>query len=73
MGEHHQAGCPRLPVKTLKSSEAEVRDELMREACFMAQLNCDCIVRLHGVVTIGDPIMIIMEYCEYGSDSSVIP
>lgn len=33
----------------------------------MAQLNCDFIVRLHGVTTLGEPFMMIMEYCEHGS------
>lgn len=69
MGEHRQAGLPDylVAVKTLKSSASDARDELMREACFMAQLNCDYIVRLHGVVTVGEPFMMVMEYCEFGS------
>jgi hypothetical protein len=27
----------------------------------------DHLVRLIGVVTLGDPIMVVLEYCEYGS------
>jgi serine/threonine protein kinase len=25
------------------------------------------LVRLIGVVTLGDPVMVVLEYCEYGS------
>jgi serine/threonine protein kinase len=52
--EHKAAGIPGFLValKTLKSSEPAAQEELLREAAFMAQLNCDFIVRLHGVVTV---------------------
>lgn len=69
LGEHRAAGMPEflVAVKTLKIATSDSRDELMREACFMAQLNCDYIVKLHGVVTLGEPFMMVMEYCEHGS------
>jgi hypothetical protein len=52
--EHKSAGIPGflVAIKTLKSDETSAQDELMREAAFMAQLNSDYIVKLHGVVTV---------------------
>lgn len=41
-----------VAIKELKTQEASAQEELMREAAFMAQLNCDYIVKLHGVVTV---------------------
>jgi hypothetical protein len=69
LGEHRGANIPAylVAIKTLKSSASDAMDELMREACFMAQLNCDYIVRLYGVATVGKPFMMVMEYCEHGS------
>jgi serine/threonine protein kinase len=69
LGEHRDANIPAylVAIKTLKSSAADAVDDLMREACFMAQLNCDHIVRLYGVATVGEPFMMVMEYCEHGS------
>ena len=40
---------------------------LMEESAIMAQLDCDFCVRLIGVVTVGKPMMMIVEYCEHGS------
>jgi len=52
--EHKSAGIPGflVAIKTLKSTETAAQEELMREAAFMAQLNSDYIVKLHGVVTV---------------------
>jgi len=41
-----------VAVKQLKSTEASALEELTREAVFMAQLNHNNIIRLHGVVTV---------------------
>jgi serine/threonine protein kinase len=41
-----------VAVKQLKSEEQSALEELTREAAFMAQLNHDNIVKLHGVVTV---------------------
>eukprot|EP00056_Hartaetosiga_gracilis_P013539 m.225186 g.225186 ORF g.225186 m.225186 type:complete len:1405 (-) comp13859_c2_seq8:3644-7858(-) len=68
--EHKSSGVPGflVAVKTLHSEDnVESQTELMREAAFMAQLQCDYIVKLHGVCTFGGPMMMIMEYCEHGS------
>jgi hypothetical protein len=48
------AGIPGflVAVKSLKDANSDVFHELMHEACFMAQLNCPYIVKLHGVVTV---------------------
>ena len=67
--EHKTAGIPGflVAIKTLKIDSVDSQDELMREAAFMAQLNNDFVVKLHGVCTFNGPIMMIMEYCEHGS------
>ena len=41
-----------VAIKQLKSTEQSALEELTREAAFVAQLNHDNIVRLHGVVTV---------------------
>ena len=43
------------------------RDLLLAEASLMAQFTHDNVVRLIGVVTAGDPLLIILEFCEKGS------
>jgi serine/threonine protein kinase len=42
-----------VAIKQLKSVEPGALEELAREAAFMAQLNHDNVVKLHGVVTVG--------------------
>jgi serine/threonine protein kinase len=51
----HATGIPGylVAIKQLKSTEASALEELTREAAFMAQLNHDNVVKLHGVVTVG--------------------
>lgn len=61
-----------VAVKTLKNSASESVDELLREAAFMAQFNDEHVLRLHGVITMGQPHMIVMEFCEHGSLSSYL-
>ena len=55
----------------LKNNEDQTsnlgRDAMLSEAALMAQFNHDNVVRLIGVVTIGEPLLIILEYCENGS------
>eukprot|EP00043_Microstomoeca_roanoka_P012816 m.124683 g.124683 ORF g.124683 m.124683 type:complete len:1648 (+) comp15598_c3_seq1:166-5109(+) len=67
--EHKQAGLPGflVAIKMLKTTNIDSQDELMREAAFMAQLNNDFVVKLHGVCTFDGPLMMVMEYCEHGS------
>ena len=51
---HPTTGIPGflVAVKQLRSDQAGAAEELTREAAFMAQLNHDNIVKLHGVVTV---------------------
>jgi len=52
-----------VAVKQLKSTEASALEELTREAVFMAQLNHNNIIRLHGVVTVSP--YADNPYCDY--------
>jgi len=61
----------KVAVKTLKSEgDGELtRDEyktMMAEATITAQFEHDNIVRLIGVVTVGSPLMIVLELCNGG-------
>ncbi len=38
------------------------REELLREAAIMAQFVHPSVIRLVGVVTTGEPLMIVLEY-----------
>jgi serine/threonine protein kinase len=53
-----------VAIKQLKSTEASALEELTREAAFMAQLNHDNVIKLHGVVTVGISGLAI-ETCDY--------
>lgn len=59
-----------VAVKTLKGVSGEVsreeRDILMAEATVTAQFEHPNIVRLLGVVTVGTPLMIVLELCAHG-------
>jgi serine/threonine protein kinase len=49
-------------------SKPEARDELVSEAIVMAQLTGHLnVVSLVGVITRGDPLVLILSYCEHGS------
>jgi serine/threonine protein kinase len=51
----------------VKSTKREAdKEEILKEATLMAQFHHDHVVRLVGVCTVGAPIYIILEYCEYG-------
>jgi hypothetical protein len=54
-------------VKQLKSLEAHDISALMEESAVMAQIDSDFCISLIGVVTIGRPMMMVLEYCEHGS------
>ena len=57
-----------VAVKTVKSANDTVNKQLLlREASMMAGLEHNHIVQLVGVVSIGDPVMVVLEYCEHGS------
>ncbi|XP_062502675.1 ephrin type-A receptor 4a-like [Corticium candelabrum] len=56
-----------VAVKTL-TSEADVNDRVtfLREGAINGQFRHRNVVRLHGVVTIGSPIMLVLEYMQNG-------
>ncbi len=56
-----------VAIKTLHASIGADKSALLEEAAVMAQFEHEHIVGLHGVVTVGDPTMVILEYCEHGS------
>ncbi|EDQ85118.1 uncharacterized protein MONBRDRAFT_29610 [Monosiga brevicollis MX1] len=72
--ENIMSGVPGflVAVKILKTQSDEALIELTREAAFMAQFNHDNVVRLHGVITKDQPVIMIMEYCEHGSLQSFL-
>jgi serine/threonine protein kinase len=43
------------------------RTSLLQEAALMAQFECERVVGLVGVVTVGMPLMVVIEFCEHGS------
>ena len=43
------------------------RDQLLAEATLMAQFENDNVVSLIGVVTIGNPLWVVIEFCEKGA------
>eukprot|EP00039_Didymoeca_costata_P015047 m.250880 g.250880 ORF g.250880 m.250880 type:complete len:1254 (+) comp16142_c0_seq18:358-4119(+) len=55
------------------ASKACAMEELMTESTIMAQVGGhEHIVSLVGVVTVGEPVMVLMTYCEHGSLLSVL-
>ncbi|CAP24632.2 Protein CBG03803 [Caenorhabditis briggsae] len=58
-----------VAVKTMKGSKvtADERIKFLREANLMLKLNHKYVVRLYGVATQQEPIMIVMELCSGGS------
>ena len=62
-------------MKVLHRRGAEslvARESLLSEASLMAQFDNDNVVRLIGVVTVGDPMLVVLEYCELGSLESFL-
>jgi hypothetical protein len=57
-----------VAIKTLHadSSSAEKTD-FMREAALMAQLKHPNVLSIVGVVTVGQPLLLVLQYCEHGS------
>ena len=61
-------GWPRAAVKTSKSNRGDGAKELHREAVLMAQIPPHPnIVQLLGVVTLGEPLLLLVSFCEKGA------
>ena len=58
-----------VAVKSLLNSSNNTtdREELLTEASLMMQFDHENVVKLIGVVTAGDPLLVVIEYCEGGS------
>lgn len=57
-----------IAVKTLSvQSSSANRTELLEEAAIMAQFHSAFIVQLIGLVTVGTPVLMLVEYAEHGS------
>ena len=64
-----------VAVKVLKLTSTDsftARDQLLSEASLMVQFDNANVVRLIGVVTAGDPLLVILEFCEKGSLDSYL-
>ena len=63
-----------VAVKELATAAAINRNTLrqLQEASMMASLQHPNVVRLIGVVTVGEPVLIVLELCENGSLSSLL-
>ncbi len=48
------------------------RAAILQEAALMAQFQNPFVVQLIGVVTLGDPLLVLLEYCEYGALNSYL-
>ena len=59
-------------VKSLNTRSNADRMELLEEAAVMAQLVHPHIVELIGVVTIGNPVLVVLEFMEYGALKSYL-
>ena len=74
-GEVHKGVLDEIPgvpgytvaVKALKHGFNSERANMLREAALMVQFDHPFVVRLIGVVTTEEPLLVLMEYCEHGS------
>ena len=48
-------------------SSQKLRDDFLTEASIMGQFDHPNVIKLYGVVTVVEPVMIVMEYMEKGS------
>ena len=75
MTETHGKFSFLVAVKVLHRSGAEslaARESLLNEASLMAQFDHDNVVRLVGVVTVGEPLFVVLEFCELGALNSYL-
>ena len=56
-----------VAVKSLLLSADAERGLILQEAALHAQFICEFVVCLLGVVTVGEPLLVIMEFCEHGA------
>ncbi|XP_019855622.1 PREDICTED: serine/threonine-protein kinase STE20-like isoform X2 [Amphimedon queenslandica] len=64
---HSPTGEVKVAIKMLpKACKEEEKIKLLQEAAIMGQFSHSNVVTLHGVVTVGEPLMIIMELMKNG-------
>jgi len=62
-----------VAIKVLKESPTrEEREELMKEATVSAQFDHENVVMCIGVVTAGQPVMLVLQLCDKGSMHSLL-
>ena len=74
-GEVHKGVLDEIPgtpgyivaVKSAKAAVSVDRGPILQEAALMAQFCNEYIVGLVGVVTAGEPLLVVLEYCEHGA------
>ena len=64
--EKHKGSSYLVAVKCLHASQDSSKTELLHEAAVMAQFHSPRVVQLIGVVTVGEPVMMLVEFCELG-------
>ena len=75
LDESARTGVPGylVAVKQVHDSSIEAVSDLIHEAALMAQLDAHPnLVSIVGVVTAGDPLLLVLCYCEHGSLYSVL-
>ena len=63
-----------VAIKSLHTSESDAGNQemLLSEAALMAQFDHINVIKLIGVVTVGNPVLVVMEYCEHGALESYL-
>lgn len=62
-----------VAIKSLHSTGTDQeRTELLSEAAILAQFDSNFVVRLIGVVTVGAPVLMLVEFAEFGSLKSFL-
>ena len=56
-----------VAIKSIKAGALWERDGMLREAALMAQFEHPFVTKLVGVVTVGEPLLVVLEYCEHGA------
>jgi serine/threonine protein kinase len=56
-----------VAVKASRTNDLVARTQLLHEAAVMTQFVHERVAGLVGVVTVGEPICLVLEYCEHGS------
>ena len=64
---HSPEGPVAVAIKTLKGTHLDDRVKFLREAAITGQFHHPNIVKLHGMVTVGEPVRILLHIHVYNS------